>query len=188
MALFVASLRFAGGPSLPLAVDCLVYATIFLFVMGVVRSLHARTLWRPGTDARTSRCCADTLATVYDAGHDGVGRRRDCSRVRRERTTDHCQGRTRSVGDRAWRQLTAVMVGVTAAVHLGVAAGGLPEPYSRSHSSLSLATLALNANPAFRHQHGRAWRRERQRFGLRLLNAQRLASTTSTVCCAVRQS
>ena len=94
VALFVASLRFTGRLS-PLVVDCLVYATIFLFIIGVgvaARAYAVATAWyrRPALKLlrRTPRRTYDGL------DDDALGRRRDCSRLdENERLIDVKAGR-----------------------------------------------------------------------------------------------
>ena len=117
VALFVASLRFAGGP-LSLVVDCLVYSTIFLFVIGVgVAALaYAVAIWyrRPNLQLLREHLAVYDSATMALWVADEIVRALD----ENERLIDVKAGRVQWAI--ALAAATAVMVGVTAAVSLGV--------------------------------------------------------------------
>ena len=114
IALFSASLGIAGGP-FPLTVECMIYATIFLFIVGVAVSARAylSTTWtlQPNLD-HLSRLSEETEST----------------RLTRWLATEIADGLTENEGAlKAKTQLvalavllaasTAAMVGATAAVY-----------------------------------------------------------------------
>ena len=119
VALFVASLRFAGGPS-PLAVDCLVYATIFLFVGGVAVAARAYAVatWYRRPDLELLRRHLD----VYDSSTMTVWVADEIVRALQENERLINIKSRRVQWAIVLATLTVVMVGVTAAVYLGVAA------------------------------------------------------------------
>ena len=120
VALFAVSLSFTG-PALPLVVDCLVYATIFVFIMGVM--VAARAYWATAWYRRPALALLRRHLATYGAVvmttwvADEIVRALD----ENERLIDVKAGRVNwAIGLAA---LTAVMVGVTAAIHLGLATG-----------------------------------------------------------------
>ena len=117
VALFVASLRFAGGP-LSLVVDYLVYSTIFLFMIGVAVSAHAYGVatWYRRPNLKLLR----EHLSVYDGSAMALWVADEIVRAldENERLIDVKAGRVQWAI--ALAAATAVMVGVTAAVSLGV--------------------------------------------------------------------
>lgn len=119
VAVFVASLRLTGGP-LPLAVDCLFYSTIFLFVVGVIVAARAYAVstWyrRPDLEQLREHLSVydSSLMTAWVADEIVLAWREN------ERLIDIKAARVQwAIGLAA---ATAVLVGATAAVYLGVVA------------------------------------------------------------------
>ncbi len=120
VALFAVSLSFTR-PALPLVVDGFVYATIFVFIMGVfvaARAYSATAWYRRPALALLRRHLATYGAVIMTTWvADEIVRALE----ENERLIDVKAGRVNwAIG---LATLTAVMVGVTAAIHLGIATG-----------------------------------------------------------------
>lgn len=119
VAVFVASLRLAGEP-LPLVVDCLFYSTIFLFVIGVIVAARAYAVstWYRRPDLEQLR----EHLSVYDSSlmTAWVADEIILAWHENERLIDIKAARVQWAIRLA--AATAVLVGATAAVYLGVVA------------------------------------------------------------------
>lgn len=119
VAVFVASLRLTGGP-LPLVVDCLFYSTIFLFVIGVIVAARAYAVstWYRRPDLEQLR----EHLSVYDSSlmTAWVADEIILAWHENERLIDIKAARVQWAIRLA--AATAVLVGATAAVYLGVVA------------------------------------------------------------------
>ena len=118
VAVFVASLRLTGVP-LPLAVDCLFYSTIFLFVIGVLVAARAYAVatWyrRPDLDQLREHLSVYDSSTMTAWVADEIIRALHENERMIDVKATHVQLAIVSAA------ATAVMVGVTAAVYLGFA-------------------------------------------------------------------